>query len=201
MDTASSSPASPIALANAVTLSADSTIDVTGEASGIITGLVTMGGNRLSLTGGGAGANTAYTLTLGGSGGVGLTGNPTFDVADNGSGVGTLVLGALNDGGTARTITKSDSGVLTLGAAATSMNANDIVNVTGGTLNSNNTTALGTRTTVNLASGATFSLGAGQTLAALGDAGTIILNAANVQLNGDVLTLVAASILPRHSPA
>ena len=33
------------------------------------------------------------------------------------------------------------------------MYANDIVNVTGGTLNSNNATALGTLTAVNVASG------------------------------------------------
>ena len=73
---------------NPLMLSADSTIDVTGPPSGTITGLFTIGGNRLSLTGGGSGANTAYGLTLGSSGGVALTGNPTFDVANNGSGVG-----------------------------------------------------------------------------------------------------------------
>ena len=74
---------------NKVTVTGDSTFDVTGPPSGTITGLLTIGGNRLSLTGGGSGANTAYSLTLGNSGGVLLTGNPTFDVADNGSGVGT----------------------------------------------------------------------------------------------------------------
>ena len=104
-------------MANAVTLSADSTIDVTGPSSGSLAGLLTIGSNRLSLTGGGSGANTAYSLTLGSSGGVLLTGNPTFDVANNGSGLGTLILGALNDGGEARTITKSDYGALTLTAA------------------------------------------------------------------------------------
>ena len=69
------------------------------------------------------------------------------------------------------------------------MNGNDIVNVTGGTLNSNNATALGTLTAVNVASGATFSLGASQTLGALGDAGTVVVNAASVQLNGNALTV------------
>ena len=139
---------------NAVTLTADAMIDVTGPSSGVITGLLTIGGNRLSLTGGGSGANTAYSLSLGTVGGVSLTGNPTFDVANNGSGSGTLVLGALSDGGTARTITKSDSGMLTLSTAATSMNAGDTVNITGGTLNANNATALGTQTAVNVACGA-----------------------------------------------
>ncbi len=166
VDTTSYSLASPIVLANAVTLSTDSTIAVTGQASGAITGLLTVGSNRLSVTGGGVGANTAYSLSLGGSGGVLLTGNPTFDVANNGSGVGTLVLGALNDGGAARSITKTDSGALTLSAAASAISANDVVNVSGGTLNSNNVTALGTLTSVNVASGATLSLGASQTLGA-----------------------------------
>ena len=78
---------------NPLVLSADSTIDVTGPPSGAVTGQFTIGGNRLSLTGGGSGANTAYGLTLGSSGGVALTGNPTFDVANNGSGAGTLILG------------------------------------------------------------------------------------------------------------
>ena len=117
-----------------------------------------------------------------------LTGNPTFDVADNGSGAGTLVLGAERRGA-ARTITKSDSGALTLSAAAIAMNANDIVNVSGGTLNSNNATALGTLTVVNVAGGATLSLGASQTLGALGDAGTVVVNGASVQLNGNALTV------------
>ncbi len=174
---------------NAVTLTADSTIDVTGPSSSAITGQLTIGSNRLCLTGGGSGANTAYSLTLGNSGGVLLTGNPTFDVADNGSGVGTLILGALNDGGATRTITKSDSGALTICAAAGAMNSNDIVNVNGGTLASNNATALGTRTAVNLAAGAVFSLGASQTLGALGDSGTVVVNGASVQLNGNALTV------------
>jgi autotransporter-associated beta strand protein len=177
------------ALANAVTLSADSTIDVTGPSNGAVTGLLTIGGNRLSVTGGGGGANTAYSLTLGSSGGVLLTGNPTFDVANNGSGPGTLVLGALNDGGAARTITKSDCGALTLAAAAIAMNANDVVNVTGGTLNSDNSTALGAGTTVNVADAATFTLGASQTLGALGDAGDVVVNGASIQLNGNALTV------------
>ena len=104
-----SSTSGPLTLnGNPVTISADSAIDVTGPSSGAVTGQLTIGSNRLRLTGGGSGANTAYSLTLGGSGGILLSGNPTFDVANNGSGTGTLVLGALNDGGAARTITKSD---------------------------------------------------------------------------------------------
>ena len=181
-------------LANALTLSADSTIDVTGPTNGAVTGLLTIGSNRLSVTGGGAGPNLPYSLALGG-GGVLLTGNPTFDVANNGSGTGTLVLGALSDGGVPRTITKTDLGALTLSTSATSMNAGDTVIVSGGTLNSNNATALGTLTTVNLAAGATLSLGASQTVAALGDAGTVVLDGATVLLNGNALTIGSSNNL------
>ncbi len=50
-------------------------------------------------------ANTAYTLNLGATT---LNGVATFNVADNGTGAGTLALGALNDGGTtAATINKA----------------------------------------------------------------------------------------------
>ncbi|MGA2259547.1 MAG: autotransporter-associated beta strand repeat-containing protein, partial [Thermoguttaceae bacterium] len=176
-------------MANAVTLTADSTIDVTGVPSGGFAGALTIGGQRLSVTGSGAGADTAYSLSLGIIGGVSLAGNPTFDVANNGSGVGTLVLGALNDGGSARTITKSGAGALTLFAPASAMNAGDTFNVNGGTFNSSNATALGTLTTVNVASGATLSLGVSQILDALGDAGTVAVNGASVELNGNVLTI------------
>ena len=62
-----------------------------------------------------------------------LSGNPTFDVANNGSGVGALALERLNDGGTARTITKQDTGTVNLTAGST-MIASSQVNVTGGTL-------------------------------------------------------------------
>ena len=88
-----------------------------------------------------------------------------------------------------RTITKTDAGGLTLSAAAIAMNAGDIVDVGGGTLNSNNATALGTQATVNVAAGARFSLGANQSLGALGDYGTIVQNGAGVQLNGNALTI------------
>jgi autotransporter-associated beta strand protein len=191
-----SAPASQTwSLANAVALSANSIIDVTGPSNGAITGVLTIGSNRLSVTGGGAGPNLPYSLTLGASGGVLLTGNPTFDVANNGSGAGTLILGALSDGGTACTITKTDAGALTLSTPATSMNAGDTVIVSGGTLNSNNATALGTLTTVNVAAGATLSLGASQTLAALGDAGTVVLDGATVLLNGNALTVGSSNNL------
>ncbi len=99
----------------AVTLTANSGIDVTGVAAGTLGGLA-IGGNTLYVTGGGTAANTAYSLRLGSGT---LSGNPTFNVADNGTGIGTLTLGALSGGGTARTLTKAGSGTLILSGSDT----------------------------------------------------------------------------------
>ncbi len=126
-------PNSALVMANAVTLTTDSTINVTGFSSDTISGQLSMGTNTLFVTGGSTGAGAGYTLSLGTVGGVALSGNPTFDVANNGAGVGALAVGALNDGGTARTITKQNAGTLNLTAGGTLV-ATSQVNVNGGTL-------------------------------------------------------------------
>ena len=165
-------PSGSLSVANAVQLTANSTIDVSGLSSGTLGNFLAASSNTFFLTGSGTAANSAYSLTLGSGS---LAGNPTFDVANNGSGLGTLLLGALGDGGTARTITKANAGALTLAAAAASLVQETAVNVSGGTLNSNNATALGTFAQVTVASGATFNLGAGQQISSLGGSGSVIL--------------------------
>ena len=85
----------PIALANAVNVTQDSTIDVTGASTATV-GNLTIGGDALHVTGGGSGPNSPYTLT---AGGVTLTGNATFDVADNGTAVGKRILGSIGEVG------------------------------------------------------------------------------------------------------
>ncbi len=78
---------------------------------------------------------------------------------------------ALNDGGVAaRTITKSGNGTLTLATAATSLLDGTKINIAGGVLNSNLAAALGTFAAVDVASGATFNVGATQQLGALSGA-------------------------------
>jgi len=134
-------------------------------------GALNIGTNTLTTQG--SAASPVVTL-----GATTLSGNPTFaPTASN-----TLVLGALNDGGTARTINQSGSGILRLGSAATSLVDGTAVNVTSGTLQSNNATALGTLAAVNVSAGATFSAGASQTVGSLAGAG-----AAN--LGGNTLTV------------
>ena len=149
---------------NNVVVTANSTINVTNSLSATM-GTLSMGANTLNLTG-----TATAQLTLGATT---LTGNPTLDQAAN----TTLILGALGDSGTARTIVKSDTGTLTLGTAATSLVNGTAVNITGGTLNSNNATALGALAAVDAAALTTFNVGASQTIGSLSDAGSVTLGA------------------------
>jgi autotransporter-associated beta strand protein len=179
--------------ANAVNLAANSTIDVSGVSGGTLGNLSVVGNNTLCVTGTGTGANTPYSLTLGSAS---LGGNPTFDVANNGSGTGTLVLGALDDGGTPRTITKTDAGALTLTAAATSLVRGTQVNVSGGTLSSNSATALGSFAQVAVAGGATFNLGASQQISSLSGSGNATLGGYMLTVgNSDNLSSTFAGVL------
>jgi fibronectin-binding autotransporter adhesin len=118
-------------------------------------------------------ANTSFNLTLGTTT---LNSAATFSVANNGAGTGILNLGALNDGGTAATITKAGVGTLVLPSAATSLVDGTQVNVTGGTLQVTNATSMGTLAAVNLAASTTLLLGAAQTVGALTGTGGVFLN-------------------------
>ena len=114
-----------------------------------------------------------YGLTVGATT---LNATPTFTVANRGTGTGTLTLGALTDGLTARTISKQGLGTLALAAAATSLVNGTQVNVASGTLRSDHATALGTLAKVDVAGGTTFRVGASQTVGALTGTGSTTLN-------------------------
>ena len=144
---------SGINIANSVAVSADSSLDLTGANTGTISGAVTIGSNQLSVTGGSAGANMGYTLNLGGTGGVSLTGSPTFSVANNGTGVGTVVLGAITDTIGGNGLTKSGNGTLVIGGAASYTGP---TNINGGTLVVGLSGSLANSTQINIAHGATF---------------------------------------------
>lgn len=99
-------------------------------------------------------------------------GEATFNTGAN----TVLTLGALNDGGSAITLNKSGAGTLALATAATSLVDGTTVNVDAGTLQSNQATALGSLARINLQSGATFGVGAAQTISGLnGTGGTVSL--------------------------
>jgi fibronectin-binding autotransporter adhesin len=133
-------------------------------------GTLTIGSNALTVRPGanvtsGTAAVTFATSTT-------LAGNPTFNV-DNGSQLATLTLPAIDDGGTARAITKTGTGTLTVSSAATSLVDGTAINVALGTLNSNNASALGALANVTVDTGATLNLGASQTLGALNGLGNV----------------------------
>ncbi len=143
-------------------------------------GTLSINGNILTV-------NTSTQVTSGTAGvtfgATTLTGNSTFNVVNGGAATTNLTLGALNGGGAARTLTKTGDGTLTLGTAATSLVNGTAINVTAGTLQSTHATALGTLANVTLSSGATFGVGASQTLGALNGTG------ANVTLGANTLTI------------
>ncbi|HLX60329.1 MAG TPA: autotransporter-associated beta strand repeat-containing protein [Planctomycetota bacterium] len=168
-------------LSNNVVINANSTIDVTGTDGGTL-GLLSMGSHTLAVTGGATAANLSYGLNLGAAT---FSGNPTFNVANNGSGAGILALGALNDGGVVRTITLTGSGTLTLAASSAALSTGTKAVVNGGILNSNSSTALGVATQVSVAAGAVFNLGASQTISQLLPAA----NGGSVNLGANALTI------------
>jgi len=146
------------------TITGNATIEsnVLGGGAGVtqILAALSIGGQQLNITSGTGVTSGTAGVTFGATT---LTGNTIFDTAAN----TLLTLGGLTDSGTARTITKQDSGVLTLSTAATSLIAGTQINITGGTLNSNIAAALGTLATVNITNGSTFGVGASQTISAL----------------------------------
>ncbi|HEV2972377.1 MAG TPA: autotransporter-associated beta strand repeat-containing protein [Pirellulales bacterium] len=127
-------------LANALTITGNSTVDVTGGSAGGITGPLTIDSHTLFVTGGSSGMDQPYTLNLGNAT---LNGNPTFDVSNNGMGTGTAVLASLSTGGTARVITKANAGTLVVQGASTLDGGSSIL-VSGGTLRFANGTGAAT---------------------------------------------------------
>jgi autotransporter-associated beta strand protein len=134
-------------------------------------GTLSIGAFTLNVTG----ANS-YALQFGATT---LTGNATFNPT-----TANLTLGALNDGGIARTITKAGSGTLTIGTNATSLVDGTAVGITGGILNSNAASSLGSFANVTISTGATFAIGASQTIGALNSSGT-----GSVTLGANALTI------------
>jgi fibronectin-binding autotransporter adhesin len=178
-------------IANNVSLSAASTtsaIDVTGVPNASI-GALTMNGAPLHVTGGSNNANTAYSLT---TGTVSLGGNPTITVANNGTAAGTLNLGAISDGGTARTITLGGAGTVALTAAGNVITTapGTIVNLNAGTLSMAAAGALGTTAQITVAAGATLGVSASQTLSAVSSSAT----SSQILLSGGATLTVGNSL-------
>jgi autotransporter-associated beta strand protein len=129
-------------------------------------GALSIGAQTLTVTSSGADSGT-QGLTFGATT---LSDSPIFNVT-NGATTTVLTLGAVADGGVARTITKQGNGVLNLGSAASSLVNGTAVNITGGSLISSNATALGSLANVTVSASAIFAPNASQTVGALNGAG------------------------------
>jgi fibronectin-binding autotransporter adhesin len=171
--------------ANNVNVTANSDIDVSGSLNATM-GNVSIGAVKLSVTSADT-TTSPYSLTLGS---VTLTGTgsgtTSFDVSNSsGGGAGTLTLGALNDNGTAQSITfnPTGTGTIILGTDATSLVQGTQINILNGTVQSNSANAMGSFATVNLSSPGTLMLGASQQISALNGTG------GTVNIGGNSLTI------------
>lgn len=129
-------------------------------------------------------ADNVYSLTLLGTN---FTGDSTLNVSNvNGSAVGRLTAGTLDDGGVARSVTKTGNATLTLSTAATSVIAGTTLTATAGMVELGNATALGAGTLV---------LGDGTTSAQLDVLnGTNVSNTTTITYAGGWSTLGAGAI-------
>lgn len=137
--------------------STTSSIDVaaTATASTVTMGTLSVGagtGTTLNVTATTAPTDQSFGLTFGATA---LSGNVTFNVANNGAGTGTLTLGAVTDGGSNSSITKTGPGTLALTAGGTYGGGTSI---NGGTLRITNATNSATGTgAVTMVAGTTLS--------------------------------------------
>ncbi len=120
------------------------------------------GAATLNVTATTAPSNTAYRLNLGG---VTLNSDLTINIANNPQGgTGTVTLGALADGGTARNLNLAGPGAVVLATPTTAIGGTSNVKLNGGTLR------IGNGTTGSVTGTATLNLNGGL-LAALSTAG------------------------------
>jgi autotransporter-associated beta strand protein len=170
--------ARPTTISSSMTIQSDTLTGVAGVTHTL--GTLSIGTYTLTVAGGATLASGTAGVTFGATT---LTGNPTFTVTNPGVGGTTLTLGALSGGASARTITKSGNGTLTLGTGATSLINGTAVAITAGTLNANHATALGALAAVDVADGATLGIGASQTIGSLSNTGST-LNNGSVAIGG-----------------
>jgi fibronectin-binding autotransporter adhesin len=141
---------------NNVTVTANSIVDVSGSLTATM-GALSINGSTFSLTSADQSGNP-FSLSFSNAS---LTGNAVFSIANSTSGgAGKLILGGLNDGGTGRSITKTNSGTLEVTGTPTLSN-NASIQVTRGTLRFNVSSGaanIGTGVTLTVAPGATLEL-------------------------------------------
>lgn len=142
-------------------------------------GTLSIGAQQLSLI---AGPNVGSGIAGVSFGATTFTASGTNFQAGAGS---AITLGALNDGGTARTFSKTGAGKLTLSAAALSLVEGTTVNLNEGTLESSHATALGTVARITMSNAGVFAVRATQGLGALnGPDGSVDLGSFTLTIGG-----------------
>ena len=176
-----------LVLTNAVNVSADSTLDLGSDIGAISLGALTLNGSKLTT----AATTTTYanhTFTFAGTSLTGLA-----SLASNAT--STINLGALNDAGTAATLTFDGAGTLVMNTAATSLVAGSVIAVNGGKIVSSEGTALA-NVRVNVGASGLFELAANQTIAGLGGAGSVTLNSRTLTIGAaDGLTTTFSGVI------
>ena len=187
-----------LTLANNITVSAGATggLDVPPAGPGAggaatLTGVLTLNtGSILDVTGGAIVTDTPYSVDVTGS--TTLAGNSTIDVANNGTGLGTLHLDDVNQSSANTSLTKTGAGTLVLSGALNFA----VLNTNAGTTNLDSALA---NATIN-ANGGLLNIDADQTLTALniGPGGVVVLrSSAAAPLAFDAETAgVAAQAVP-----
>jgi hypothetical protein len=112
------------------------------SASGQLGALSMGAGATLNVTGTGTGSNTAYSISFGAAS---ISGSATFSVSNNGTGLGTLSLGALNDGGNPTSIHFTGNGAINLAGTGSLNGASSVTIDPGTTVTTTATNALGTK--------------------------------------------------------
>ncbi|MGC3967765.1 MAG: autotransporter-associated beta strand repeat-containing protein [Pirellulales bacterium] len=111
-----------------------------------VAGTLSIGNSVFSLSQVNATTNNAHSLTFGATT---FTGNTTFTLSNiNGTGIGSLIFGALSDGGVARSLVKNGTATLQLNTAATGVIAGTTLTTTGGITQIGSATAFGSGTLV-----------------------------------------------------
>jgi fibronectin-binding autotransporter adhesin len=163
-----------------------STVDVAPSAAGPTVAIRALSvgsgaGTTLNVTATTAPTDQAYGLIFGATT---LAGNVTFNVANNDAGTGTLTLGAVSDGGSNSSISKTGAGTLTLSGTNSLSGATTVM---GGTLNTAGSGTIGTGAlTISTANGVTtaVNLGNSQTVSSL--SGTLAGSVPTLSLAGGV---------------
>ena len=177
---------SSLTLQNTINVTANSTFDLGADIPAITYGKLIL--NNSALTTAATGASVATSLSFGSTTAIG-----TAEISNVAN--GTLNLGALDDAGTAASLTFTGAGTVVMNTAATSLVAGSVIGVTGGKIVSSEGTALA-NATVNVGASGLFEVAASQSFAGLTGSGSVTLNGYSLSIGAaDNLSTTFSGVL------